>query len=273
MRIEIPVLLLVVAMILAGSPVSAAETNDPAADLQSLMQKIKADISAGKTTEFQLSDDLKQFDVLLSKYKGQKTDAVAEIVFMKATLYSEVFDDQPKAAALMKQLKSEFQGTHLVAALEQEDAADAAAKKIRAGLVPGTAFPAFSAQDLDGKPLSLADHKGKVVLIDFCETGNPSCQAAIPALAALHKKYHGRGFDMISVDLDEDRQKVADFVKANNVTWPQIVDGEGGENRLAMKYGVRDVPSNFLLDTNGVIIAEDLHGSDLAKAVSRALPK
>ena len=273
MRIEIPVVLLILAMMLAGSAVSAAETNDPAADLQSLMQKIKADISAGKTTEFQLSDDLKQFDVLLSKYKGQKTDAVAEIVFMKATLYSEVFDDQPKAAALMKQLKTEFQGTHLVAALEQEDVADAAAKKIRAGLVPGTRFPGFNVQDLDGKPLSLADHRGKVVLIDFCDTGNPSCQAAIPALTTVYKKYHGRGFDIISVDLDEDRQKVAGFVKANNVTWPQVFDGQDADNRLASKYGVRDVPSNFLLDTNGVIIAQDLYGSDLAKAVARTLPK
>ena len=99
-----------------------------------MVAKIKADIQAGKKTESALADDLKQFDVLLAEHKGEKTDAVAEILFMKATLYSEVFQDAAKADELIKQLKSEFQGTHLVAALEQQEATEAAAKKVQASL-------------------------------------------------------------------------------------------------------------------------------------------
>ena len=273
MRSRILAALMILAVTLISSSVFAGETNNPSADLQALMQKIKSDIQSGKTTEPALGDDLKQFDVLLAKYKGQKTDAVAEILFMKATLYSEVFDDDAKAAALIKQLKTEFQGTHLVAALDQQDAMEAAAKKMQASLVEGTNFPPFNVQDLDGKPLSLADHKGKVVLVDFWATWCPPCRAEIPNVVATYKKYHDEGFDIIGVSLDQERQKLLSFIKDNGMTWPQYFDGEGWQNKLAMKYGIQSIPATYLLDTNGVIIAKDLRGSDLGKAVAKAVAK
>ena len=125
--------LVAVALLLFGSCLFAASTNDPAAELKALVGKIKADIQAGKKTEADLADDLKQFDVLLAEHKGEKTDAVAEILFMKATLYSEVFQDAAKADALIKQLKSEFQGTHLVAATGTAGNGGSSGKKSASG--------------------------------------------------------------------------------------------------------------------------------------------
>lgn len=265
--------LAVAAALLAVPPLFAAGTNDPTVELQTLVAKIKADIHAGKTTESELADDLKQFDVLLAEHKGEKTDAVAEILFMKATLYSEVFQDTAKAEALMKQLKTEFKGTHLVEAIEQQDAMEASAKKLQASLVAGARFPDFSVQDSDGKPLSLADHRGKVVLIDFWATWCPPCRAEVPNVVAAYKKYHGQGFDIIGVSLDQDREKLLSFTKDNGMTWPQYFDGQGWENKLAVKYGVQAIPATYLLDTNGVIIATDLRGDALEQAVAKALPK
>src|SRR4051812_21877319 len=63
------------------------------ADLEVLVGKIQAKISEGKKTEKDLAEEVKEFDVLLAKYKGQKTDDVAKILLMKATLYLEIFDD------------------------------------------------------------------------------------------------------------------------------------------------------------------------------------
>jgi thiol-disulfide isomerase/thioredoxin len=258
---------------LTASNLFAASTNDPGAELKALVTKVKADIQSGKTTELALGDDLKQFDVLLAEHKGEKTDAVAEILFMKATLYSEVFQDTVKADELMKQLKSEFQGTHLVTAVEQQEATQAAAKKIQAGLAVGARFPDFSEKDVDGKPLSPADHKGKVVLIDFWATWCGPCRAEIPNVVATYKKYHDQGFDIIGVSLDQERQKLLSYTRENGMTWPQFFDGQGWDNKLAVKYGIQAIPATYLLDGNGVIIATDLRGDALDQAVAKALPK
>jgi thiol-disulfide isomerase/thioredoxin len=266
-------LLLGAAMLAAGLSVFAASTNDPTVELNALVAKTKADIQAGKQTEADLTDDLKQFDVLLAEHKGEKTDAVADILFMKATLNSEVFQDNAKADKLIAQLKAEFPDTHIVAALKQQEAADAAAEKAQAGLVKGNKFPDFAEKDLDGKPLSIADYKGKVVLIDFWATWCGPCRAEIPNVVETYKKYHAQGFDIIGVSLDQDRQKLLSYTKDNGMTWPQYFDGQGWSNKLAVKYGIEAIPATYLLDGNGVIIGKDLRGDDLSQAVAKAVSK
>ena len=258
-------------ILLTGSSLFAAGTNDPAAELKTLVAKIKADVQSGKTTESALGDDLKQFDVLLAEHQGEKTDAVARILFMKAMLYSQVFQNTVKADELMKQLKSEFQGTHLVAALEQQEAMEAAAKTTQDSLAVGTKFPDFSEKDVDGKPLTIADHKGKVVLIDFWATWCPPCRAEIPNVVATYKKYHLQGFDIIGVSLDQDREKLLGYTKQNDMTWPQFFDGQGWQNKLAVKYGIESIPATYLLDGHGVIIAKDVRGEALEQSVAKAV--
>ncbi|HXR47483.1 MAG TPA: TlpA disulfide reductase family protein [Candidatus Limnocylindrales bacterium] len=265
--------LVAVALLLFGSRLFAASTNDPAAELKALVGKIKADIQAGQKTESALADDLKQFDVLLAEHQGEKTDAVAEILFMKATLYSEVFQDTAKAEALIKQLKSEFQGTHLVTALEQQEATEAAAKKLHASLAAGRQFPDFNVKDVNGKPLSIANYKGKVVLIDFWATWCGPCVAELPNVLKTYTRHHGEGFEIIGVSLDEDQQKLSAFTRKMNMPWPQFFDGQGWNNKLAAKYGIEAIPATYLLDGNDIIIATDLRGDALEQAVAKALPK
>jgi peroxiredoxin len=148
-----------------------------------------------------------------------------------------------------------------------------AAKKIQAGLVEGTKFPDFNEKDLAGKPLSIANYKGKVVLINFWATWCVPCMAELPNVLKTYSKYHDKGFEIIGISLDADQQKLLAFTKKMNMTWPQFFDGTGWENKLAVKYGIEGIPATFLLDGEGKIIAEDLRGEELEQAVAKALAK
>ena len=250
-----------------------AFTADATVELKNLVEKIRADMTAGKTNKSDLADDLKQFDVLLAEHKGEKTDAVAGIVYMKAMLYDQVLHDQAKAAELVKQLTNDFRGTEFVAVLEKREATAAAARNIQAALAIGTTFPDFNEKDVAGKPISVASEKGKVVLIYFWATWGGPCRAELPNVLATYKKYHDQGFEIIGVSLDKDQAKFTDFIKSMKMTWPQFFDGQGWQNKLAVKYGVESIPATFLLDGEGKIIGRDLRGETLPAAVAKALAK
>jgi len=265
---------LVTAVLMSANPFTAsALAGDATVELKGLVVKVKADIQAGKKTEADLADDLKQFDVLLAEHKGEKTDAVAKILLMKARLYAEVLNDPAKADQLMKQIQTDFAGTQLATAIQQQEEKQKAAEAIQKNLVPGALFPDFSENDVAGKPLSVANYKGKIVLIDFWATWCPPCRAEIPNVVATYQKYHTQGFEIIGVSLDQDRQKLLDFTQQQKMTWSQFFDGQGWGNKLAAKYGVESIPATFLLDANGKIIGRDLRGDDLTQAVAKALGK
>jgi len=270
MKTKFAVMLGVAGLLLLGSTSFAA---DARTELVSLVTKIKADMVAGKTTESALADDLKQFDVLLDEHKGEKTDAVAQILYMKATLYSQVLHNEPKADALMAQLKADFKGTDFVAAIEKMEASTAAAKKMADALAVGTKFPDFNETDVNGKPLSIANYSGKVVAIDFWATWCGPCVAELPNVIATYKKHHAQGFEIIGVSLDQEQAKLTQFTKSNGMTWQQFFDGKGWSNKLAVNYGILSIPATFLLDGNGIIIGEDLRGAELEATVVKALAK
>ena len=250
-----------------------ARAGDAEAELKALVERVKADLKAGKHTEAELADDLKQFDALLAEHKGEKTEAVARILYMKATLYAQVFENPAQADRLIGELKRDFPDTSLVAQLNQQQTRQKEAQKVQAGLTPGAAFPDFSETDVAGKPLSIASYKGKVVLIDFWATWCGPCRGEIPSVVDTYQKYHGQGFEVIGVSLDEDRQKLLAYTKEMKMTWPQFFDGQGWGNKLAVKYGVESIPATFLLDGQGKIIGRDLRGEQLTQAVAKAVAR
>ena len=268
MKSTLAIVLGVAALLLSGQ---RGFTADATAELNALVTKINADISAGKRTEAELADELKQFDVLLAEHKGEKTDAVARILYMKATLYGEVLQNDAKAEELLEQLKTDFKDTQFVAHLEKQEAAAAAAKKIRDSLVVGAKFPDFNETDVAGQPLSIAGHKGKVVLLDFWATWCGPCRIELPNVIAAYQKYHAKGFDIIGVSLDEDKAQLLGFIKDQKMTWPQFFDGQRWDNKLAVKYGIRSIPAAYLLDGEGKIIGRNLRGDALDQAVAGAL--
>jgi len=252
----------------------AADTNDISAELKTLIDQIRTKLQAGDKTEAALAPEIKQFDAILAEHKNEKTDAVAQVAFMKATLYLEVFDNEAKGVELIKQIKIDYPDTKIAQNTDKvlnSIAAQDEAKKLQAAFVTGAALPDFDEKDTAGNPLSIASRKGKIVLVDFWATWCPPCRAEIPNVVATYNKYHAKGFDIIGVSLDEDRAKLDSYTKDQGMTWSQFFDGQRWQNKLAVKYGVQSIPATFLLDGEGKIIARDLRGDDLEAAVAKAL--
>jgi thiol-disulfide isomerase/thioredoxin len=139
------------------------------------------------------------------------------------------------------------------------------------GLAIGQRFPDFNESDLNGSPLSVSGARGKVLLVDFWATWCGPCRGEMPNVIAAYQKYHASGFDVIGVSLDEDRNSLTSYAATQGLAWPQYFDGQGWDNKLAKRYGVHSIPTNFLLDRNGIILGEGLRGENLDRAVNAAL--
>jgi thiol-disulfide isomerase/thioredoxin len=269
MKMKLLVPLAILSLLLSVPNAVCADTNDAASELKALVAKIQTKLREGQKTEADLAPELKEFDALLAKHKGEKTDAVAEILYMKAALYQQVLKQAAKGDALMEQLQREFPESEPAKRLKQEQEA----KRVRDSLAEGAKFPDFAVKDLAGKPLSIADYKGKVVLLDFWATWCGPCRSELPNVIKTYEAHHPEGFEIIGISLDEDRQKLTDFTKEKKMTWAQYFDGQGWKNKLAVNYGVNSIPATYLLDGQGTIIGKDLRGEDLEKAVAKALAK
>jgi peroxiredoxin len=269
MNIKFLISLAVLSLVLPTQQVARAETNSAAADLKALVSKIQTKVREGEKTEEALAPELKEFDALLAKYKGEKSDDAAQILYMEAALYEQVLKNKTKADALTEQLKKDFPDSKPAKMMKQQ----AESKKLREALVEGSKFPDFSEKDLAGKPLSIANYKGKVVLLDFWATWCGPCVRELPNVIKTYDAHHKDGFEIIGISLDKDKEKVTSFTEEKKMPWVQYFDGLAWQNKLAVKYGINSIPATYLLDGQGKIIGKDLRGEDLEQAVAKALAK
>lgn len=137
----------------------------------------------------------------------------------------------------------------------------------------GKLAPDFTQNDTAGKPVALSSFKGKVVLVDFWASWCGPCRKENPHVVAAYNKFKDKGFTILGVSLDEDKDKWLAAIKDDNLTWTQVSDLKGWSNEFSRKYGVMSIPANFLLDAEGKIIGTGLRGEELIKKLEEVLNK
>lgn len=136
----------------------------------------------------------------------------------------------------------------------------------------GAVAPDFTMNDTEGKPVSLSSFKGKIVLVDFWASWCGPCRQENPNVVKLYQQYHGKGFEILGVSLDKDKEAWLKAIKDDNLTWNHVSDLQYWQNAAARLYGVNSIPQSFLLDKEGKIIAKGLRGEELAKKLAELFP-
>ena len=92
------------------------------------------------------------------------------------------------------------------------------------------------------------------MLIDFWATWCGPCIAELPNVKKTYAKYHEKGFEIVGVSLDQSKDKLTEFVKENDMPWPQHFDGLGWKNEFAVMYGIQGIPAMWLVDKDGNLV-------------------
>lgn len=151
----------------------------------------------------------------------------------------------------------------------------------------GEMFPdwggVFEARDIDGKAISMADYKGKVVLIDFWATWCGPCIAAMPDVVKAYEKYKEMGFEVIGISLDRRNGEAAirETIKGEGkigartgvMPWRQVYDGGHWNTGLSKRYGINSIPRTVLIDQNGKVVADNPKGQALHDKLAELLAK
>ncbi len=114
----------------------------------------------------------------------------------------------------------------------------------------GKKAPDFTIKDLSGKSISLSSFKGKLILLNIWATWCPYCRKERAELNALHREYKDRGLVILSVSNDRSVEKVKRYVKKIPVDFIVLWDSDGN---VTNSYGIRALPTNFLIDREGII--------------------
>ena len=136
-------------------------------------------------------------------------------------------------------------------------------------LMVGSVAPDFSQETPEGKMLKLSDLRGKYVLIDFWASWCGPCRRENPNVVRMYERYKDKGFEILGVSLDQNRDRWLDAISADGLKWPQVSDLKGWANVVAQNYEVSSIPKTILVDPKGVIIAKDLRGPSLENMLSQ----
>ena len=137
-----------------------------------------------------------------------------------------------------------------------------------AGYRPGTLPPAFSARTVDALPLSMADLRGKVVVVNFWASWCVECRVELPALERLHREFAPRGLAVIGVNVREDVETVRRHVTQTGLTFPVLLDQKG---TIPATYGVVGLPTTVVVARDGRAVALAVGPRDWASPPARAI--
>lgn len=126
----------------------------------------------------------------------------------------------------------------------------------------------FELPNQTGQMIKLSEHLGKYTLVEFWASWCGPCRKSNPELVTIYKDYNNKGLIIIGVSIDDDKKSWTNAIEQDKLVWLNVSDLKGKENTAAIKYGVTGVPTNFLINQEGTIIAKNIDLATLKKLMN-----
>lgn len=138
----------------------------------------------------------------------------------------------------------------------------------------GKRFPTLALTDTLGQTFQIDSLRGKIVLIDVWATWCVACRAQIPDLRQVYKKYHGKGFEIIGIAIDDDKKKWLEAIAKDKQAWPQFSEFKKlSQTKFMQRFFLYGIPVNYLLDGEGNILGQDLSPEQVEELLKNAIPR
>jgi peroxiredoxin len=131
----------------------------------------------------------------------------------------------------------------------------------------------FAMEDTAGNSVNLNSFRGKYVLVDFWASWCGPCRRENPNVVAVYNDYKDKGFDVLGVSLDKNKEAWLEAIDDDDLTWTHVSELTGWKSSAGKLYGVLSIPSNVLVDPDGIIVARNLREEALREKVSSFLDK
>jgi thiol-disulfide isomerase/thioredoxin len=168
-------------------------------------------------------------------------------------------------------------GLMLLGALSQQVSAPqtvppATSAAARQAAVAQAAFAKFRAIDIEGRELTASSLRGRVVVLDFWATWCAPCLKEVPTYQRLRREHDAGRLEIIGVSVDVlDRRGLVSWLNRQQVTWTQIHDRRGYSGELAQQFKVMSLPTTYVFDANGRMVAANVRGERLIQTVAELL--
>jgi peroxiredoxin len=137
----------------------------------------------------------------------------------------------------------------------------------------GHKAPDFTTAGINGKPVKLSDYKGKYVMLDFWASWCVPCRQENPNVVKLFNQYKGKGFNILGISLDDDKAAWQQAITADKLTWQHASDLKKFDGDTEHLYHIEAIPSNFVIDPQGNIIAKNVTGKNLEEFLNKTFAK